>query len=139
MTSHEDWARNSGIKSYDRAIHEHKTLSKICELLLSYDQLNVVNLAGFEVAIKRRMLLEVAHRGRPDAPQFSGSEHLMGYKDSQSGEILDPEALRYQSARLRDEANYLKEARLKKEEDAAHKTPGKGGKGGKGGGAQAQE
>ncbi len=103
-------------------IHEHRTLSKVLELLTSYDQLNLVNIAGAEVCLKRRMLLEEGYRGRPDQPRFDRSEHFMGYKENERGEFIDAEAGRFRSMRLRDESQIMEERRLRCDEESAQKT-----------------
>eukprot|EP00974_Lingulodinium_polyedra_P105220 10188589-Lingulodinium_polyedra.AAC.1 len=61
MSSHQDWVRCSGIRATDRAVHEHKVLSKILDLMQWYGQLNMPNVAAAEVALKRKMLLEDAY------------------------------------------------------------------------------
>ena len=122
MSSHQEWVKNSGVRSNDRAVHEHRALSKMLELLTCYDQVNVTNLAGAEVAVKRRMLIEQAYEGRPDQPIWTGSEHMMGYKDTETGRIIDPEAVKYQAGKLKEESQVMKEARLKREQDTARHT-----------------
>ena len=125
MTSHFDWVRNSGIRGSDRAIHEHRILSKMLELMTCYDQLNILNIAAAELALKRRMLLESAYQGRPEAPHFEGSEHFMGFRDTEAGEYIDPEIVKYRSQKLKEETSVLKEVRLKREEDNAARVPRK--------------
>ena len=56
MSSHSDWVKNSGIRMSDRAVHEHKSISKVLELLCSYDQLNAVNCAGAEAADRKSVV-----------------------------------------------------------------------------------
>ncbi|CAE8582272.1 unnamed protein product [Polarella glacialis] len=126
MSAHSDWVKNSGVQHSDRAVHEHRTLSKILELLTCCDQVALTNLAGAEVAVKRRMLIEQAYQGRPDAPRWDGAEYLMGYKDSEDGRYIDPEAVKYQASKLKEDSQIMKESRLKREEDAAKQGP-KGG------------
>ena len=64
--------------------------------------------------------------------RFEGSEHFMGFRDHDTGEFIDPEAVRFRSNRLRDESAILKELRLRREEDTAMaKAPGAKGGGGK--------
>ena len=136
MSSHNDWAKNSGIRSSDRAVHEHRTLSKVLDLLQWYDQLNMPNCVAAEVALKRRMLLEDAYDGRPEAPQFEGTDHFMGHKDSESGKFVDKEAVRYRANMLKEESVVLREMRLKKEEDG-HMRGGPPNKSAAGGGNKA--
>ena len=74
--------------------------------------------ASAEVAIKRRMLIEKAYEGRPEAPVWTGSEHFLGFRDSENGRVIDPEVVRYQASKLKEESQSLREQRLKREEDA---------------------
>jgi hypothetical protein len=90
-----------------------------------YDQLNILNIAAAELALKRRMLLESAYQGRPEAPHFEGSEHFMGFRDTEAGEYIDPEIVKYRSQKLKEETSVLKEVRLEREEDNAARAPKK--------------
>jgi hypothetical protein len=119
LTSHAGWRKNSGVRSSDRAVHEHAILSRALEYATSYDQMNICNLASMEVLVKRRMLLEAAYEGRPEAPVWTGSEHFMGFKDHDDGVFVDQAARAHQSRKLKEDATMLKELRLKREEDAA--------------------
>ena len=62
-------------------VFEHKSLSKVLELLGSYDQYALVNSAGAEAALKRRMVIEQAYEKDPANPSFEGSGHLLGYRN----------------------------------------------------------
>ena len=121
LGSHTDWVKNSGVRATDRAVHEHAVLSKALETAVSWDQLNITNCACMEVLIKRRMLLEDAYKGRPEAPRFEGAEHFMGWSMDEGGEIVDPDAVRVRSNRLKEETAVLRELRLKREESEAGK------------------
>ena len=128
VSSHSEWVRNSGIRATDRAVHEHGVLSKALELGACYDQVQLPNLAMAEVLVKRRMLIEAACKGRPEAPKFEGAEHIMGYREEETGEVIDPEVIKYQAAKMKDETAVMKEQRLKKEEaEAARRERGASG------------
>eukprot|EP00973_Karenia_brevis_P082923 11499323-Karenia_brevis.AAC.1 len=94
------------------------------DVAIGYDQLCVVNLAAIEIVVKRRMLIESAYHGRPEAPRYDGSEHFMGFKDADMGEYIDPMVTRHQAMKLRIETEIAKEFRLKKEEEKGTKAPG---------------
>ena len=119
MDSHFDWARSSGVRPADRAVHEHRTLSNILELMQSYDQLSIVNLASAESTLKRRVLIEHGCSGRPENPRYDGAEQFMGLRDTEKGEVVDRQAVRHQAQKRKDEGQVLKERRLKLEEDNA--------------------
>ena len=129
--AHTDWVRSSGIRGNDRAVFEHKTLSKVLDLAVGYDQLNIVNLASMECVIKRRMLIEKAYHGRPEAPRYDGSEYFMGFRDSDCGEYVDPAAVKHESQRIKAETEAMRELRLAREE-SKNNSSSKAGAGGKG-------
>ena len=133
LTASNDWANRSGIRASDRACHEHKVLSKALDLACGFDQLNMYNCAVVEVLVKRRMLIESAYKGRPDAPRFEGSEHLMGFRDDPGGEFIDSAAIKFAAQKMRMETEVLREHRLKKEEDTTARSSHANKGGGKGG------
>ena len=133
LTSHSDWVKNSGVRATDRAVHEHRALSKALELAVSYDQLAVVNLASVKCLVKRRMLIEAAYEASPEAPRWDGAEHFMGYRDTDNGVFVDPQAMKHRAQRMKQEMEVMREYRLKREEDSAAR--GKGNKGDRGGAA----
>lgn len=114
--AHADWVRGSGVRSNDRAVHEHKLLSKALDLAVTYDQLQIVNLASIECLVKRRMLIEDAYHGRPEAPRYDGAEFFMGFRDLDCGEYIDPAVKKYQAQRMKQETDALREFRLQREE-----------------------
>ena len=116
MTQHESWVARSGVRASDRSVHEHRALSRALEYLASYDQLQVPNLAGAEVIVRRRQLIEQAHSGHPEAPSYEGSEHFMGFRDAADGSVIDPAAVKYTTDRLTGEAK-IAEARRKAAEE----------------------
>lgn len=127
--AHADWVRCCGIRSNDRAVFEHKILSKALDLAITYDQLQVVNLASIECLVKRRMLIEDAYHGRPEAPRYDGAEFFMGFRDLDSGEYIDPAVKKYQAQRMKQETDALREFRLKREEDKPASSSKHGGAG----------
>jgi hypothetical protein len=58
---------------------------------------------------------------------------MLGYQEHETGRIVDPEAEKYQAARIREEHGAARDSRLKKEEDEAlrkrHEGDGKWSKG----------
>ena len=129
LQSHADWVTFSGVKEADRSIHEHRILSKALDLAVSYDQLQLVNLASFEVLVKRRMLIEQAYRGKNGIPSYPAAEFFMGYKDGEEGAYIDPELEKYVAKRQKEKNEFEKEMRVKREETAARNNAKGGGKG----------
>ena len=58
------------------------------------------NLARVEVLIKRKMLIEHAHPGRPYIPNYEGDEFFMGVRESRAGSGVDPAVIEYMSDML---------------------------------------
>ncbi len=113
MQQHEAWKKSSHIRSTDRAIHEHFALSRALHFAQYYDQLNVPNIACCEALIKRRQLIERAYRlGAPDAPNFSGSDHFQGVRETADGTVIDPALNRYTGDRLHAEYEVERNSRL---------------------------
>jgi hypothetical protein len=83
-----------------------------------YDQMNLPNLACIEVLIKRRMLIEHAHTGRPDAPSYEGDEHFMGFRESADSSVVDPAVIEYTADKMAQKHKIVEVAR-KSQEDRA--------------------
>ena len=113
---HERWLSRSGVSRSDRSVHEHQSLCRILHYLTCYGQLNVPNLAGAEAANRRRSLIEYAHHGRPLAPDYGGSEELLGHRDTQDGSLVDPALTTFVAKRQGVRPEILKIVRLAKEE-----------------------
>ena len=124
LQQHADWRRLSGIRENDRAVFEHETLSRALHQMMYYDQLVVPNIAAAETILKRRMLIEQAYKGRPDAPCYEGAVYFHGQGDAADGTIIDPANVKYTAERLHAESEVAKQSRLARAEKAAR---GKGG------------
>jgi hypothetical protein len=116
--SHTSWKQSPGVRAKDRSTHEGSVLSTAIDLTQYYDQLDIVNVAAFEVLTKQRMLLEQSVEGRPENPSFAGAERFMGYQDGEAG-YIDPAARAFQAARMREENAITREAGLRREELAS--------------------
>ena len=85
--------------------------------MMTYDQLQIPNLASAEAMIKRRMVIERAYQlGRPDAPNYTGSNHFQGIRETADGTIVDPALNKYTSDRLHHEFEVTRNARLANQE-----------------------
>ena len=62
---HQKWLRDSGVEQNSREVHEHRLLSKILDLALLFDRLNIVNAACFELIFRRMQLMEDVHADDP--------------------------------------------------------------------------
>ena len=131
---HALWLQGSRIPDGDRAIHEDSVLAQILETAVTYDALNVNNLACMELVVRRRQLLAEAHVANPSAPSYEGGDYFLGAGRTASGAVIAPALTSHVSDRLRGDAAIQKEKR-KIAENRTLQVPRKQGKGaGKAGG-----
>lgn len=95
----------------DRVVHENEVLSRALDLAISYDNLNVVNLASFELIIRRKQLLAEAYSYGGSTPSYAGADHFMGTSYRPGGAIVVPELTKYVADRMHQESQILKEKR----------------------------
>ena len=65
LAQHTSWVSQIGIPCGDRAIYEDDYLSRMLDLAIKLDGLNVSNLASFELSVIRRQLIAEAHAYSP--------------------------------------------------------------------------
>lgn len=124
---HLAWVQTSKIPDGDRAIWENETLSRAIDLGIRYDCLNVVNLASFELLIRRKQLIAEAHVQSPAAPSYEGSDYFMCVKFRPGGGIVVPSLTEYVAKRMHEDSQVMKEKRkLKEAKDAKGQGKNKG-------------
>jgi len=136
--SHMEWKRNYAVPSGDRAVYEDEALCLALQFMTTIDQINVPNLKGCELMGRRIQLIREAYRISPSAPDFSASDHFMGWGRRRGGGAAQQSLTSYVADQLRTEASIAKESRKAREEKnlRAHR-PNPNGKGkGKGEGAE---
>ena len=77
--------------------HEHYVIMLTLEYLGCFDQVNLPALLGAEILARRAQLIESAYEASSEAPRFEGAEHFMGYKDTDNGVFVDPQARKLQA------------------------------------------
>ena len=107
---HLAWVAQSKIPEGDRAIYEDEVLSHALDLAIKYDCLNVVNLASFEVLIRRKQLLAEAHV-IPGAPSYEAADFFMGKRYRPGGAIVVPSLTEHVARRMHEESQVQKEKR----------------------------
>lgn len=135
---HLAWVQQSHIPDGSRAIYEDQVLAQVLDLAISFDCLQISNLASFEMIVRRRQLLAEAHSYDPSAPNFQGADYWLGNRYKQGGAIVMTSLTEHVAKRLQADSAILKEKR--KLEEAKGKGGGKGSKAapkGKPGGAAA--
>ena len=123
---HLSWVQQSRIPEGDRAIFEDEILSQVLDLAIRYDSLNVVNLASFEMIVRRKQLLAEARVGNPNAPSYEAADYFMGRRYRPGGGIVVPSLTEHVFRRMHEESQIQKEKRKMLEAKSAGK--GRGGK-----------
>ena len=113
--------RSSEIPKGNRSVYEHEVLSRILESLTTVDQLNICCPQGAELLVRRMQVIREAHRISPSNPDYSASDHMMGWRYKKGGQILDSALAAHVASELRSEAAILKEARKAREEQASRR------------------
>lgn len=135
FAQHLSWVAQSRIPEGDRAIYENEVLSRALDLAVTYDSLNVANLASFELLIRRKQLLAEAHAHAPGQPSYEGADHFLGTSYRPGGAIVIPELTKHVAERMHQESQVLKEKRKQAELKGRGRgkppkpTPNKGGGG----------
>ena len=108
---HLSWVQQSKIPDGARAIYEDQVLSQILDAAISYDCLQVSNLACFELLVRRRQLLAEAHSHDPMAPNYQGADYWMGSKYKHGGAIVINSLTEHVARRLQADSQIMKEKR----------------------------
>ena len=118
---HLSWIQQSRIPENDRVVYENEVLSRALDLAITYDNLNVVNLASFELLIRRKQLLAEAYSYGGSTPSYAGADHFMGTSYRPGGAIVVPELTKHVADRMHQESQILKERRKQGELKGAGK------------------
>ena len=108
---HLAWVQQARIPEGDRAIYEDELLSRVIDMAVKYDCLNIVNLASFEMIIRRKQLLAEAHVGNPASPSYEAADYFMGRRYRPGGGIVVPSLTEHVAKRMHEDAQIQKEKR----------------------------
>lgn len=137
FSQHLAWVQQSKVPDGSRAIFEDECLAKILDIAISYDALNIANLASFELLCRRRQLIGEAHSYNASSPSYQGADYWLGDKYKHGGAIVVQSLSEHVAKKLQAESSILKERR--KLEEAKGKNKGAPKTGAKGQpGAQSQ-
>ena len=134
---HLAWVQQAKLPEGSRAGYEDECLSQILDVAISYDCLQVSNLACFELLVRRKQLLAEAHAYNPNSPNYQGADYWMGTKYRQGGGIVISSLTEHVARKLHADSQILKERRKLEEAKGKGKSlPPKPGGRGQGGGQQ---
>ena len=115
VAAHDRWVVEGPIDPNSRSAYEHKFLTKALHLGGCVDGVNLKNTNMGEYMVRRKQLLEEAHRHDPARPCFDGAHHFMGEEDERGGAQVEPTLRAHVAARLSAEAAIDKERRKARE------------------------
>ena len=72
---HAAFMRKSGLSDHSAAAHELKNLLQILRLSISYEQLDVSNIAATENVVRRVLEIQIAVRRNPKHPTFDSFDY----------------------------------------------------------------
>ena len=130
----------SGLHAGSHVAHELKMLLLMLFMLVSYDHLDVTNLAVGELMCRRVVQLQRAVRANPRAPDFTGLHKMIEHSMDEGGGIATQAFTAHMSSLAEADARILKQNRLLREElekkgvGGASTAAGGAGSGGGGGG-----
>ena len=113
------WCRKSGISEKSAAAREHRYLSVVLRLLLSFDQVDASNSAAAEFVSRRLLQIEAATRRNPRQPDFEGLDGILDTALDERGAAIVPNFSEWIGKQQQSEAAVLKAGRLWREEQAA--------------------
>ncbi|CAE8715533.1 unnamed protein product [Polarella glacialis] len=116
----------------DFPLQEYELVESICPLLVSFDQVDLSNMAGGEQLVRWIIQIETAVERNPKLPDFSGLDIVTGATTTAEGKALAPKFGEWITERMKSRATIWKSQRQYNEErrgSAKVKGDGKGGKG----------
>ncbi len=127
---HTKWRHECQLTTVDSGVADHELVMRCLELGASFDQMNLGELASFELLVRRAQLAEWRHRGRP--VKSSGDDYLedeylyMGTSETRGLLMVCPQLVDHIQSELSKEATVMKEKRKLREERALARGGGGG-------------
>ena len=116
---HQRWRVNCKLQVHDSGVAEHETYCKVLQTMLTYDQLDVSNLAAAEVIARQIQLIEERYENKLVDVDKHGQNHLFsGLDETRGGICLSPALREYVAQELTKESLIMKERRKAREERA---------------------
>lgn len=120
-TYHTAFLRRSGLSDNSAAAHEYKNLLSILRYAISYDQLDVSNLACLEQVSRRILEIQVAVRRNPKHPTFDAFDYAARGSIDEVGGARASSYGEWMAEQQKNEAKTLKSTREWREEQNAER------------------
>ena len=97
---HQRWRVNCKLQVHDSGVAEHETYCKVLQTMLTYDQLDVSNLASAEVIARQIQLIEERYENKLVDVDKHGQNHLLGLGRDARRHLPEPRAARVRRPRV---------------------------------------
>eukprot|EP00435_Cladocopium_sp_Y103_P047592 s239_g14.t1 len=120
MGHHQAWRTACKLQPTDGPAVEHEAWSKVLQTLMTYDQVDVTNLAGAEMIVRALQRIEEKHKFKLSSVDDAGEGALfMGSQSgARTGSIVCPKLTEWIGSEMQKEAMVAKERRKAREERA---------------------
>ena len=111
VAQHHQWVSGSRIPEGDRSVYEDEVLARILDAAVTYDALNIANLACMELVCRRRQLIADAHAQTPGMPSYLAADHFMGQTYRSGGGVVTSSLTEHVAKQMASQAQIMKEKR----------------------------
>ncbi|CAK0837915.1 unnamed protein product, partial [Prorocentrum cordatum] len=134
---HARFKAEAGLSSSDPGVDFHEFCLRLLQIGIQFDQLNVSELAIFELICRKAQMIEYKYRGRylhrmgAAGDDLAEDEHIYhGTSETRGLMMISPALSSYVADELHKKASVLKEGRKVREERSTARRGGAGGSGG---------
>ena len=114
---HTKWRTECDLTVMDPGVSEHELCMRLIDLAVTWDQINITELACFELVVRRAQLSEFRYRDRMCGSLENDDDHLfMGVGETRGLIMVAPALEEFLAAQLAKESAVMKERRKMREE-----------------------
>ena len=124
---HTKWLSLTRMQANDSYVILHDHFSKVLEMMVVYDQLQVGALAAAEYVVRQIQMIEEKYKDKVAGAEDAVEQALFSGQVHRSGLCLCPALSEWMGTEMRGEAALMKERRKAREERALKKPPAGGG------------
>ena len=113
------WSSRSGIVKQPAVAITHRNIFAVLHLLQSYDQIDLLNMAGADYLARWALMIQAATKKSPKAPVFAGLDHFLSHSFDECGGVVTSDFSKFIADEQKSEAMVMKQHRLWHEEQLA--------------------
>ena len=124
LQHHMNWRVKSGVLEKSSICRVHKSTCDALHMMMSYDQINLLNSAAAEHLVRQLLLWETAVRRNPKNPDYDGLDVILSPLVDEGGAVNTKAFTSWVAVQQKEDAVVMKGARLwRVEREAADKKP----------------